>query len=176
MSQDQDQNEQVPDCLDEPTQSDSKHSLRLQHCSVMLGKEPVITSRVLRNPLSRQDRSLSATCPSMSQAAQKQSPSPHKSPIFDKSDPKKNNKLSDKVSCSTSTDNVSDKVGTSKEDDDEETFKDTSHKKQFQQSRDPRKRLSLYGKCKPSHHTSVPDDVDPEQVCSIIVLIESHSN
>ncbi|XP_017559793.1 BRCA1-A complex subunit RAP80 isoform X3 [Pygocentrus nattereri] len=152
---------------DEPSQSDSQAQgspIFLQQCSVRLNQDAVITSRASWNPLSVQDSSLSLTCLDSSQLTHQQNPSPYKSPVFAKTDPKGSIELTkDEVSC-TLKDNFVGKVCTPKEEDSEKAKESSSHKKQLHESRDPRKRLSLYIKSQPSPHTSVPDDgVGPEQ-------------
>ncbi|XP_036443688.1 BRCA1-A complex subunit RAP80 isoform X4 [Colossoma macropomum] len=153
---------------DEPSQGDSQAQsspIFLQQCSIRLSQDAMITSRASWNPPSMQDSSLSLTCPDSSQLTHQQSPSPYKSPVFAQTDPKGSIELTkDKVSC-TSKDNFIGKVCTPNEEEDSEKVNESSsHKKQLHESRDPRKRLSLYRKSQPSPHTSVPDDgVGPEQ-------------
>lgn len=147
---------------DETLQGDSETQCSaafLQQCSVRLDKDLMSTGRASDNSQTTQNISLTLSCPS-----------PLKSPVFPKTDPKEITALSaDNVASCISKNNFTDKVCTLKKEEEEndETCKESSsHKHQVHESRDHQNRLSLCRKGQTSAHSSVPDeeeDVGPKQ-------------
>ncbi|XP_007244496.3 BRCA1-A complex subunit RAP80 isoform X1 [Astyanax mexicanus] len=138
----------------------------LKQCFVRVEKNLTSSGRTSDNSPTTQNISLSLTCPDRSQLTQKQSPSPVKSPVFAKMDPKESAALSaDKGALCISKKMFTDKVCTPKkeEEEEDETCKDSSsHKKQVNDSREHQKRLSLCRKAQPSSCSLVPDEEEDD--------------